>query len=82
MLAVVIDGWALPSDPPKSESFITVRPEQNGRHNADVIFKGIFLNEKFEYSNKIWLKYVCKGVIDKMINIGSSYDLVPSGNKP
>ena len=29
----------------------TLRPEQNGWHFADDIFKSIFLNEMFNYSN-------------------------------
>ena len=39
-------------------------PEQNGRHSADVIFKCIFLNEKFCILNKISLKFVPEGPID------------------
>ena len=36
----------------------TLRPRQNGRHFADVIFKCIFLNENLLISIKISLKFV------------------------
>ena len=44
----------------------TLRPRQNGRHLADVIFKCIFLNENIWISIKISLKFVPNGPIDNM----------------
>ena len=42
-----------------------MRPEQNGCHLAYNIFKTIFLNENVHILNKISLKFVPKGPIDK-----------------
>ena len=42
----------------------TTKPEQNGRHLADDIFKYIFLNEKFRILIRISLKFVLKVPID------------------
>ena len=39
-------------------------PGQNGRHFADIIFRCIFVNEKFCILIKISLKFVPKGPID------------------
>ena len=39
-------------------------PGQNGRHFADVIFRCIFMNEKFCILIKISQKFVPKGPID------------------
>ena len=39
----------------------TLRPRQNGRHFADDIFKGIFLNESVWIRIKFSLKFVSKG---------------------
>ena len=39
-------------------------PGQNGRHFADDIFKGIFLNEKVRFVAKIWMKFITMGPID------------------
>ena len=44
--------------------FDTLRPEQNGRHFADDIFRCIFVNEKFCILIKISLKFVPKDPID------------------
>ena len=48
-----------------------LRPKQNGHNFADYIFKYIFLNELLQYWNMILLKYICKGLIDRIISIGS-----------
>ena len=40
--------------------------KQNGRHFADDIFTGIFVNEKFCILIKVSLKLVPKGPIDNM----------------
>ena len=56
-------------------SFFTVRPEHtqvlnssypewNGRHFTDIIFKSIFMNEKFCILIQISLKFGSKGLID------------------
>ena len=42
-------------------SLNTLRPRQNGRHFADAIFKGIFLNENVWIQIKFSLKFVPKG---------------------
>ena len=47
----------------RSDSFITLRPRQNGRHFTDDIFKHIFLNENVWIPIKISLKFVAKGLI-------------------
>ena len=44
----------------------TLRPRQNGRHFADDIFKGIFLNENFLIRIKFSLKFVPKGPINNI----------------
>ena len=44
--------------------FNSSSPRQNGRHFADDIFKGIFMNEKFPISIQNSLKFVPKGLID------------------
>ena len=41
-------------------------PRQIGHHFADGMFKCIFLNENIWVSNKIYLKYVPRGLIDTM----------------
>ena len=41
-------------------TFNTLRPRQNGRHFADVIFRCIFLNENARISLKISLRFVPK----------------------
>ena len=42
----------------------TLRPRQNDRHLADDSFTCIFLNENFQISNRISLKFVPKGPIN------------------
>ena len=42
----------------------TLRPRQNGRHFADDIFKGIFMNENVWIPIKISLKFVPKSPIN------------------
>ena len=44
----------------------TLRPEQNWRHFADDIFKGIFLNENVLIPIKIALRFVSKGPINNI----------------
>ena len=44
----------------------TLRPRQNGRHFADDIFKGIFLNENIWIPIKISLKFVPKGPVNNI----------------
>ena len=44
----------------------TLRPRQNGRHFADDICKGIFLNENILIAIKISLKFVPKGSINNI----------------
>ena len=43
---------------------ITLRPEQNGRHSADGIFKWICLNENLLISNHISWKYFPIGLVE------------------
>ena len=42
------------------DSFVTFKPEQNGQHFADNIFKCILMNEKYCILIKISLKFVPK----------------------
>ena len=44
----------------------SLRPRQNGRHFADDIFKGIFLNENVWIPIKFSLKFVPKGPINNI----------------
>ena len=44
----------------------TLRPRQNGRHFADDIFNGIFLNENVWIPIKFSLKFVPKGQINNI----------------
>ena len=44
----------------------TLRPTKNGRHFADNILKGIFLNENVWIPIDISLKFVPKGPIDNI----------------
>ena len=44
----------------------TLRPRQDGRHFANVVFKCIFLNENVWILIKISLKFDPKGLIDNM----------------
>ena len=63
-------------------SFNTSRRSQNGRHFADDIFKGIFLNENIWIPIKISLKFVPKGPVD---NIPAWVQIMAwrrSGDKP
>ena len=46
-------------------TFNAMKPEQNGRHFADDIFKGIFVRERFCILIHNSLKFVPKGPIDK-----------------
>ena len=50
----------------KKDGFNTLRPRQNGRHFADAIFKGIFLNENVWIPIKLSLKFVPKGPINNI----------------
>ena len=45
----------------------TMRPEQNGRHFADDIMKCIFLYENCWILNESSLKFVRKGLINKLL---------------
>ena len=65
-----------------SVAFNTLRPNQNGRHIADDIFKCIFLNENVWIPNNISLKFVPKGPIN---NIPALVQIMPwhrPGDKP
>ena len=62
----LLTAWMLNSSP----------PGQNGRHFADNMFKCIFLNENIWISNKISLKNVPWGLIDRYVSTGSDNGLV------
>ena len=51
---------------------IALRPDENGSHSADDIFKHLFLKEKFHILIKISLKFLPKCPIDNIVNIGLS----------
>ena len=56
----------------------TLRPRQNGRQFPIDIFKWIFLNENVWISINISLKFVPKGPINNIPNIGSGNGLAPT----
>ena len=56
----------IPCNPFDSVISNTLRPKRNRRHFADAIFKSIFLNENVWSSIKISLKFVPKGLINKI----------------
>ena len=62
------------------ESLNTLRPRLDGCHFADNILVYMFLNERLWISNKISLKYVPLGSIDKKNIIGSDNGL-PNGQQ-
>ena len=59
----------------------TLRPRQNGRHFADNIFKGIFLNENVWILINISLKFVPKGPIDHIPSLVQIMAWHHPGNK-
>ena len=67
---------------PRVATFNTLRPNQNGRHFADDIFKCIFLNENAWISSKISLKIVPKGPINKIPALVQIMAWRRSGDKP
>ena len=60
----------------------TMRPRQNGRHSADDIFKGIFLNENVRNPIKISLKFVPKGPINNIPSLVQIMTWCRPGDKP
>ena len=60
----------------------TLRSRQNGRHNADDIFKCIFLNENAQISLKISLKFVPKFRVNNIPALAQIMVLRRPGNKP
>ena len=62
--------------------FNTLRPRQNGRHFADVIFKCIFLNKNVWISLKISLRFVSKVPIDNIPALVQIMAWRRSGDKP
>ena len=61
---------------------LKLRPRQNGRHFADDIYKGIFLNENLWISIKISLKFVPKGSINNIPTLVQIMAWRRSGDKP
>ena len=59
-----------------------LRLRQNGRHFADDIFKCMSLNEKFWILNKISLKYVPQGLIDRTAVLVQIMAWHRTGNNP
>ena len=59
-----------------------LRPRQNGRHFTDDSFKCIFLNENFQISNKISLKFVLKGPINNIPSLVQIMAWRQPGGKP
>ena len=64
------------------EHAVTLGPDQNGRHFADVDFKYIFLDENFWICSEISMKYFPRGPIYN--NSASVQVMVPclTGDKP
>ena len=60
----------------------TLRPRQNGRHFADNIFKGIFLNENIWILIRFSLKFVPKGPINNIPALVQIMAWRRPGNKP
>ena len=61
---------------------LTLRPRQNGRHFADVIFKCIFLNENVWKPFKISLKFVPQGPFEYIPALVQIMAWCRPGNKP
>ena len=57
-------------------------PGQNGRHFADNIFKGIFLNENVRISIQFSLKFVAKCTIDNKSTLVQVMAWLQTGDKP
>ena len=62
--------------------FNTLRPRQNGRHFADYTFKRIFMNENVRILIDISLKFVPKGLINKISALFQIVAWRPSADKP
>ena len=62
--------------------FNTLRPRQNDHHFVDDIFKSIFLNENFWFSNNISLKYVPEVLIDGISSLVQIMAWRWKGDKP
>ena len=62
--------------------FNRMKPEQNGRHFADTIFKSIFLNENYHIFTQISLKFVPNGPIYDKPSLVQVKAWHPTGNKP
>ena len=63
------DAWRLRDTDSLSASLSpvnTLRPKENGRHFADDIFKGIFLNENISFPIRFSLKFIPKGSINNI----------------
>ena len=62
--------------------FNSCPPGQNGRHFTDDVFKYIFLNDMFNISIQISLKFVPKGPIDKYSALVQVIAWHGTGDKP
>ena len=62
--------------------FNTLRPRQNGRHFADALFKGIFLNGNVWIPIKFSLKFVRKGPINNIPALVQKMTWRRPGDKP
>ena len=60
----------------------TMKPEQNGHHFADVIFKCIFFKESFCIRIHISFKFVPKGLIGKKSSLHQVMAWHLEGDKP
>ena len=60
----------------------TMKPEQNGRHFADGIFKCIFLIENLHIWIEISLEYIPEGSMDNNSALVYEMALHQTGNKP
>ena len=62
--------------------FNSLRPRQNRRYFADVVFKCIFLNENVWIPIKISLKFVPKGPINNILALVQIMAWRRTGDKP
>ena len=83
--AIVMGEWGNLHSPLWVMNFNTLRPEQNGHHFADNLFKWIFFfNKNVWISIKFSMNFIPRGLIDNksipVFTIGSDNDIEP--NKP
>ena len=72
----------VPYNVPRPERINTLRPQPDGRHFADDIFKWIFVNENAWISIKISLKFVPRCLINNILALVQIMAWRRPGDKP